>query len=72
MCGGEKVAVQITGRNLELVWQALELADLELHNQIATCPDVIEFAEDIELIEEEQRQLARLKVRVERALNRGG
>lgn len=60
--------MNITGRNLELVQNALELADQELHNQIATCPNVVDYASDIEAIEEEQTKLRRLLERVNKAL----
>lgn len=39
--------MEFTGKNLEIVRHALDLAKDELHNQIATCPDVVEYAEDI-------------------------
>lgn len=62
--------MQITGRNLELVRDALELADAELHNQIAHCPDVDEFAEQIEALEDDREELKRLLGRVERAIEK--
>jgi hypothetical protein len=62
--------MQITGKNLELVRYALDLADAELHNQIATCPDVEKYAEDIIEIEREQVKVRKLLARVNKALNR--
>lgn len=59
-----------TGKNLELVEYALELALAELHTQVATCPDHIGHAELIDEIEQEQQQLQRLLSRVERAVEK--
>ena len=56
--------MQISGKNLDLVAETIELALAELHNQIATCPDVIKFADDIEEIEIKQNQLLRLQQRI--------
>ena len=56
--------MQISGKNLDLMAEAIELALAELHNQIATCPDVIRFADDIEEIEIKQNQLLRLQQRI--------
>ncbi len=56
--------MQISGKNLDLMAEAIELALAELHIQIATCPDVIKFADDIEEIEIKQNQLLRLQQRI--------
>ena len=61
--------MQITGRNLELIRDALTMAQSDIHNQIATCPDVFEYAEDIEELEKLKTQFQRLLTRVEKALN---
>lgn len=58
--------MQFTGENLVLIREALELAQSELHNQIATCPDVYEYADDIEELESEKRKLKRLMDRIDR------
>lgn len=58
--------MQFTGRNLQLIRDALDLAHAELHNQIATCPDVLLYEEDIEAIEAEQARLMRLMARIDR------
>lgn len=62
--------MQFTGRNLDLVRNALRLADVELHNLIATCPDVNEYAEDIVELEQEQVDLRRLLARVNNVLEK--
>lgn len=59
--------MQLTGKNLELVREALDLADAELHNQIATCPDVMEYADDIEELEKKQAQLRKMMERIDRS-----
>lgn len=62
--------MRISGKSLELVQRALYLACEELHNQIATCPDVVEFAEDIAELQEEKRVLMKLAARVDAALEK--
>jgi uncharacterized protein (UPF0179 family) len=57
-----------TGNNLRLVRQGLSYALQEVHNQIATCPDVIHYADDIDALEVERTKLERLKARVDRAI----
>ncbi len=53
---------------MELIRYALDLADKELHNQIATCPDIFEYADDIEDIEEERRTLKKILDRIDKKL----
>lgn len=48
-----------------MVHWGIELAIAELHNQIATCPDVIEYADDIARIERHQAKFERLLKRIE-------
>lgn len=60
--------MQFTGRNLEMVYEGLGLAIAELHNQIATCPDVNHYAEAIDEIGEEAGQFEKLRARVARSL----
>lgn len=62
--------MQFTGKNLATVYRALELALGELHNQIATCPDVVLYASDIEELEKEQDVIERLMVRIDRSIIR--
>ena len=56
--------MKITGKNLRLLSEALDLALVEVHNMIATCPDVIEYAEDIEEYEQKQKELQQLAAKV--------
>jgi hypothetical protein len=64
--------MQFTGENLVLVWRGVDYALAEIHNQIATCPDVFEYAEHIADLEAEQERFRGLKERIERALEREG
>ena len=45
-------------KEISAVSWAFKLADQELHNQIATCPDVVEFANEIFTL---NRQRAEMK-----------
>jgi len=56
--------VELTKRDIELLLQVFDLADAELHNRIATCPDVIEYEEDIVEIERCRVRLKRLVVKI--------
>lgn len=64
--------MQITGQNLCLVAEALRDAKAEMHNQIATCPDVDAYAEDIDECEVWIMRYNKLLARVERALIKEG
>lgn len=55
-----------TGRNLDLVREALDLAHDELETQIATCPNVWEYADDIDECERKQAQLKKLRDRIDK------
>ena len=56
--------MELTKRDIELLLQVFDLADAELHNRIATCPDVIEYAEDIVEIESYRVRLKRLAANI--------
>jgi hypothetical protein len=53
-----------TGKNLELIDYALELAIDEVKNQIATCPDVIAYSADIDDCEVLKGKLQRMRNRI--------
>lgn len=57
--------MKFTGKNLELVRSSLDLALMEIHNQIATCPDVRAYAEDIQELEKERAAIRRLIDRID-------
>lgn len=48
--------------------RAVDLACDEIHNQIATCPDAVEYAEDIEELEHERSVLVKLRAKLDRKL----
>ena len=56
--------MKITGKNLILVYHALGDAVAEVHNMIATCPDMNEYAEDIESYGQQKKQYEKLRERV--------
>lgn len=60
--------MQFTGRYLQLVREALDLAHAELHNQIATCSDVFLYEFDILECEAQQRELAEPMVRIDKLI----
>jgi cell fate (sporulation/competence/biofilm development) regulator YmcA (YheA/YmcA/DUF963 family) len=62
--------MQITGRNLVLVELAIDYALDELHNRIATCPDVEQYADDLAEIDELRQRMRRLGLRVSAAVSR--
>lgn len=58
--------MQISGKNLSLVDEAIDLALTELHNQEATCPDVQRFAEDLDEIDKKRERFKKLRERIQR------
>jgi hypothetical protein len=64
--------MQITRRNLLRVRNSILLGIDELKNQIATCPNVFEYADDIADLEDEIDEQLKLLKRVEAALRREG
>lgn len=56
--------MQFTGKNLQTVVNALHgaISDVQMH--IGSCPDVIEYAQDIEDYEAEKEQYQRLLNRI--------
>jgi ethanolamine utilization microcompartment shell protein EutL len=61
-----------TGDNLKMVRRGIDLAVDEIHNQIATCPDVNRHAAEIEELEAEQEKFKRLLARIDAAIEREG
>lgn len=62
--------MQITGKSLELVSRACELALQELQNEVGSCPNVYEHADHLEEIEQEEDEIKKFKARVDRAIKR--
>ena len=61
-----------TGDRLFLIMKALYYASDEVRNWIATCPDVIQYAYDIEAYEKEYNELRKAQIRVIKSLEREG
>ncbi|PQV51841.1 hypothetical protein [Paraburkholderia sp. BL21I4N1] len=59
-----------TGKNLRLVQAGLIDALAEVHNRIATCPDVEEYAEDIAILEIDKADYEKLLARVAKAIEK--
>lgn len=60
--------MNFSGRNLAMVRNGIELAIAELHNQIATCPDVFAYADDLAAIEKEKAKLDLLLIRIDKRI----
>jgi hypothetical protein len=60
--------MRFTGHNLRWVQYGLDLALDEIHNRIATCPDVNEYAVDIAAYERQAEQIRRLLNKVNAVL----
>jgi hypothetical protein len=57
-----------TGKNLLIIRQALEDSKSELHNMIATCPDVVTYADDLDEYEVEMARVKKLCDRIDKSL----
>lgn len=64
--------VKLTGKNLLMVKRAVALAICEVHNMIATCPDVVVYADEIEEHKAEKLRLERMHDRIEKAIVKEG
>jgi len=62
--------MHLTTHETTVVERALELALTELHNLIATCPNVHEYADDIAAIRDEIEQTVELLTRTRNHLGR--
>lgn len=47
----KRISMSFSGDNLQTIRCAVELAIEAVHMHIASCPDVEEYAEDIEVLE---------------------
>lgn len=62
--------MQITGENLKLVRRGVELLLGEIHNLVATCPDAIHYADELDELEAEQVVVNRLLKRIDETLTK--
>lgn len=58
--------MQFTGKRLQLVRMGLSYALGEIHNQIATCPAPAEYEDEIEALEQEKADIAKLIQEIDR------
>lgn len=65
-----KVVMTFSGKNLVFVRSALDDAISNVHNEIATCPDVFsyEYADHLDELEETKKVYERLAARIDRRL----
>jgi hypothetical protein len=59
--------MRFTGKNLELMESALSRAISDVQMTIGSCPDVVEFADDLEFLEREKSLYEQLFGRVQAA-----
>lgn len=59
-----------TGKNLVLVRDAVLGAQAEIRMQIGSCPDVIEYEEQLQELDAELLQFDRLLKRIDKAIER--
>ena len=64
-------SMSFSGANLLRLRDSLDLALSDLHNSIATCPDVNLYAEAIEEYKTEKAKVGQLLARVNKKLNTG-
>lgn len=62
--------MNFTGKNLRLVRRGIAMALNDNHNEIATCPDVVAYAEELKALKVEREQFKRLRARIDAALVR--
>lgn len=60
--------LNLSTTDLYLIVQAIDLARAEVHNQVATCPDVVLYAEELEELDHVDDRLVDLKTRIEKAV----
>ena len=63
-----RVSMTFSNSSLANIHYAVGLAIDELHNQIATCPDVHEYEQELEDLEREKAYFKRLHDRIGRKL----
>lgn len=64
--------MNFTGRNLVLILWGLNDAMSEIHNQIAICPDIFEYHEEITEFKEQLQEYEKLRDRVQAACIKQG
>ena len=60
--------MSFSGRSLERVRSAIDLAIAELQHQLGVCPDVFKYVDEIEACSTEIEELRKLAKRIDRRL----
>lgn len=61
--------MQITGKNLDVLLIALELAEEQIHNKIVTCPEPEEYKEKLAELNKQLKTINTLISRTEEAIH---
>lgn len=64
----KRISMSFSGDNLQTIRYAVELAIEAVHMHIASCPDVEEYAEDIEVLEQDKQVFKDLLLRIDKKL----
>lgn len=62
-------SMSFSGKSLELLQYALELAQAEIHNQLGSCPDPHEYADELDQLEDDRAAIDRLHARITKKLD---
>ncbi|MCR5894485.1 MULTISPECIES: hypothetical protein [Burkholderia] len=62
--------MNFTGKNLQLVRDAIDGAISDIQSQIGSCPDVNEYATELDDLEDQKAEFERLRNRVDAAIAR--
>lgn len=61
--------MQFTGKNLELLSEALEYAISGINLEIGVHPDPVNYEDEIDELEETRERIKKMKARIDRGLN---
>ncbi len=64
----KRISMTFSGDNLQTIRCAVELAIEAVHMHIASCPDVEEYAEDIEMLKQDKQVFKDLLLRIDKKL----
>lgn len=64
----KRITMTFSGHNLQTIRCAVELAIEAVHMHIASCPDVEEYAEDIEVLEQDKQVFKDLLLHIDKKL----
>lgn len=64
----KRIHMSFSGDNLQTIRCAVELAIEAVHMHIASCPNVEEYAEDIEMLEQDKQVFKDLLLRIDKKL----